>query len=381
MELVQSANPADRLPGRVDQIDVMRGFALLGICLENIFTMHTPNAFFAEYASRYGHGLNHFLLLALMVLVRSKFYPIFSFVFGASAALGLPTQSPGFFLRRLAGLFLLGALQVIFIWEGDVLVQYVFMGCLLLLLRNWGAKPLVILGSFLLLFSFIGNLWAMPQMQVSEESLAAYETGTFSELMSFRVQEFLQSVFTWATLLFYSRIFAFMLMGFAFVKSNSISRLTSPAWVKKVFLGHLALAIGVAILVQLAGWRGEANETLWLKELCLGVYFYAAVITLASLPVLLWHTSILQRFLSPLRLLGKLTLTHYLTQNLLFSLLFYRYGLDLFNKLEPWQCVLLYVIVIALQLGFSFWCLKRYKQGPVEWLLRRIAGKKQKGAS
>lgn len=381
MELVQSANLEDKASGRIKQIDVMRGFALLGIGLENLFSMHTTNVLFAEYSARYPHGVNHFLLLGLMVLVRGKFYPIFSFVFGASAALGLPSQGQRFFLRRLGGLFLLGALQVLFIWEGDVLIQYACMGGLLLLLRNRSPKLLLLLGAGLLLFSFVGKLWGAPGEPIPVQNVATLKSGSFLELMAFRVQEYLQSIFTWQALLFYARIFAFMLLGFAFVRSRKLPLLASPVRLRKCFLGHLGLMLVLVAVAQIAGWRGESGDGFWLKEVSLGVYFYAAVVCLASLPLLLWAMPLFQRVLSPLQVLGRLTLTHYLVQNLLFSLLFYGYGLGLFLELEPWQCVLLYGAVISVQLYFSSWLLRRYKLGPVEYFLRWIAGKKQRGAS
>ena len=381
MELVQSANLKDKASGRVAQVDVLRGFALLGIGLENLFSMHTTNALFAEYSAKYDQGLNHFLLIGLMVLVRGKFYPIFSFVFGVSAALGLPYQGQRYFLRRLGGLFLLGVLQILFIWEGDVLVQYAFMGGLLLLLRNWNASPLVGIGIFLFLFSFMGEVWNLPVHQASQRELSVYGVGTFQEMIVFRIQEYLQSIITWPALLFYSRIFAFMLFGFAFVKSKSLHILTSPVRLGKVFMMHLALAAGIALVVQVVGWRGETGDNLWAKELSLGLYFYAAVVCLAVMPLILSQLPKLRRLLLPLQGLGKVTLTHYLTQNLLFSLLFYRYGLGLFYELQPWQCVLLYLVLIAGQLSFTAWLLKRYKQGPVEYLLRWMAGRKEKGVS
>ncbi|GAB2530218.1 DUF418 domain-containing protein [Rufibacter soli] len=378
MELTQSANLKDSSARRIDALDVLRGFALLGIGLENAFSMHTPNSIFGQYAVTYGQGLNHFLLLGLMVVVRGKFYPIFSFLFGASAALGLPSQGTGFFLRRLAGLLLLGLLQVFFIWEGDVLVQYAVMGCLLLLLRNWTSKSLVVTGAMFSLFSFIGKAWEISLEPTAPENLALLENGTFWQIASFRWLEYQKHIFTWGALLFYSRIFGFMLLGFAFVKGKSLQWLALPGQMRKIFLGHLALAVTVALVMQVAGWRGEAGQLSWLKDLSLGLYFYASVICLAALPVMLWHLPWLQARLEPLKYLGKLTLTHYLFQNLLFSLVFYPYGLGLFGKLEPWQLVLLYGVVITLQLTISGWVLRKWKQGPAEHLLRWVAGKKKK---
>ncbi|MFB9865098.1 DUF418 domain-containing protein [Rufibacter immobilis] len=381
MELVQSDNLEGKSPGRIEQVDIMRGFALMGIGVENLFAMHVPNELFADYSAQYSNGINHFLLLGLMTVIRSKFYPIFSFVFGVSAALGLPSQETQYFLRRLIGLFLLGTLQILFIWDGDVLIQYVFMGALLLLLRNRSSTFLVILGSSLLLSSFLGKDWGVPVPLDVKYNLTIYQSGSFTEMMVFRVKEYSQSIFHWQALLFYSRIFAFMLFGYAFVKSGSITILKSSSWLGKIFLVHVSIAIIIALVVQLAGWRGENYDVRCLKEISLTIYFYTVVISLALLPVFFSRFQWLSYLFAPLQCLGRLTLTHYLAQNLLFSLLFYNYGLALFMQLAPWQCVLLYFIVIFLQLRLSVWLLKHFSLGPVEFFLRRIASEKQKGVS
>ena len=64
--------------------------------------------------------------------------------------------------------------------------------------------------------------------------------------------------------------------------------------------------------------------------------------------------------------------TNYLTQSLLFALLFYGFGFGLFGRLAPAPAAALGVVVYASQLWFSSWWLHRYRFGPFEWLWRSM---------
>ncbi|MFC6998395.1 DUF418 domain-containing protein [Rufibacter roseus] len=372
MELFQSANQVSISQSRLPEIDMLRGFALLGIAVENIFAIHTPNVAFADYAALYPGGLNHWLIWGLMVLVRGKFYPIFSLVFGLAAAYSLPKYGTIYFVRRLAGLFLLGLLQVLFIWQGDVLMQYALMGALLLLCRSMPAWSLIACSAALLLFSFVGESWWPLGAGQSEAEAVVYTSGSFWDVIQVRVREYGQSLSSWQALLFYARIFAFMLLGYVVVKAELLQKLTVTYQTIKAFSVHLAVAVAIALWFVVAGWRqvGNSSEAGSSRAVLLAVYFYSFVACYSLLPILF------KRLLKFLKWLGQLTLTHYITQNILFSLLMYGYGFGLYGKLAPWQLLVLYLIVITGQWAVSQWWVRRYRLGPAEALLRAIAGKK-----
>lgn len=383
MELPQSANAPLAAPHRLSGLDLVRGFALLGIGLENLFTMHTQNAGFAEYAARYPHGFNHWLLLGLMVLIRSKFYPIFSFVFGAAAALSIPHRGKAYFLRRQGALFCLGVLQVLLVWDGDVLTQYALMGLVLLLLTRVPPPVLYGLAALLLLVSFTGQLWGPEVAEpdaFAQKAASVYQSGTFGEMVQVRWQSLVQESFTWAFLLFLCRIFSFLLLGYAFVRTDGLPLWDKTTWVRRTFLLFLALVGATAAVIQVAGWRGENPLPLsqaWGKQLLLTGYFFGLVGFYLLLPLLLRQWTPVRFLLQPLNWLGQHTLTHYLGQNLLFSLLFYAYGAGLYGGLAPWQGALLYMGIIAGQLWLSARWVRLGKRGPVEKLLRKWAGDKR----
>ena len=70
--------------------------------------------------------------------------------------------------------------------------------------------------------------------------------------------------------------------------------------------------------------------------------------------------------------MGRMALTNYLLQTIFGLLLFYHFGLGLFDKTSPAINVLLAIGVFYIQLKFSQFWLKRYRQGPVEWLWKGL---------
>ena len=74
----------------------------------------------------------------------------------------------------------------------------------------------------------------------------------------------------------------------------------------------------------------------------------------------------------PVTAAGRMALTSYLTQSLVFALLFYGYGLGLFGRLDPTTAAGIGVALYAVLLWFSAWWFRQYRCGPFEWLWRSI---------
>ena len=75
---------------------------------------------------------------------------------------------------------------------------------------------------------------------------------------------------------------------------------------------------------------------------------------------------------APVAAAGRMALTNYLAQSIIFAMLFYGYGLGLFGKLDTASASVVGITVYALQLWFSTWWLRRYRFGPFEWLWRSM---------
>jgi len=167
--------------GRIDAIDAVRGFALLGILCVNINTFGqafgaylTPLPDFASTADEVAHGF-------IKVFCEGKFYPLFSLLFGVgltlqwqrAAAAGRSFTAPG--LRRLAVLGVVGLVHALLLWYGDILFFYSTAGLLLLLLLKAKARTLATLAAVLLGISvlFTTGLAALTTLGGSPSAAAA----------------------------------------------------------------------------------------------------------------------------------------------------------------------------------------------------------------
>jgi len=68
---------------------------------------------------------------------------------------------------------------------------------------------------------------------------------------------------------------------------------------------------------------------------------------------------------------GTATLTAYLMQGLLFSLIFNNYGLGQYTKHGAAMCILIALFVALISLSFSSLWRKRFERGPMEMMLRK----------
>ena len=137
-----SAAPAAAGPARLQQVDALRGFALFGILVVNIGVFASPYYGSGVVDPAFGRPLDLAASWVFGLLFETKFYLLFSFLFGYSFTLQMAAAERGQaaflprFLRRLAGLAALGAAHAVLFYHGDILLTYAILGLLLLCCRN-----------------------------------------------------------------------------------------------------------------------------------------------------------------------------------------------------------------------------------------------------
>lgn len=150
---------------RAPTLDVMRGLALLGIFLNNIYA-------FSGYGFLEETDKQKFLTFQVdriadflqTTLVEGKFYSLFSLLFGIGFSIYLTRgEQEGksmlrLFYRRLGILFLMGAVHLFLLWEGDILLLYAVLGFFLLLFRNCADKSLLLWAATLILSPIVIDL-------------------------------------------------------------------------------------------------------------------------------------------------------------------------------------------------------------------------------
>jgi hypothetical protein len=146
---------------RIEALDVVRGFALLGIFLMNIEWFNRPYSSFNEGMPRDLTGLDWLASWFIAYFVQGKFWTIFALLFGMGFAVMLVRAERAggeftrIYLRRILALAVFGAVHFIYLWDGDILFSYA-AGALALLIVLYGkAKPILMVCAALMGLGFI----------------------------------------------------------------------------------------------------------------------------------------------------------------------------------------------------------------------------------
>ena len=384
---------------RVQVLDVLRGFALLGILLINAMSIlavkgSTP-AFTVDIPF-----LDRLLQDLILFFVESKFFTLFSLLFGIGFAIQIQSaerQGTKFLpriSRRMLGLLLFGALHILLLWDGDILVIYAITGSILIAFRNtafsrikkWVISLLAIPGTLVFLI-FIYTLAARltstgsTTFAESDRSLArefANTEATQALLQSGFVESIGERIRTYGELspLLFSRIptvLAMFLIGLYLGRSNFIRQLPEKIEVlKKVRFWGLTVGFALMVLI-VAGTKFLPtvsalvaiieDQYLAGPVLCLG---YAAALTIAFI------NNPRRRVFDYFSRVGRMALTNYLTQSLVLTFLSYGWGLGLALKLNGFEVLGVCVGLFATQVRISDLWLRKFRYGPLEWAWRCI---------
>ncbi|MFE3827228.1 DUF418 domain-containing protein [Streptomyces sp. NPDC059092] len=378
---------------RLADVDALRGFALLGILMVNIsffasgYTLlDMPDPARSAWHDHVASGIVAFFFEA-------KFYLLFSFLFGYSftlllnsaAARGLSFRPR--FLRRLGGLFLIGVANAVLLFHGDILVTYALLGLLLFLVRGisprralWvagivtGVIALVLL-TLAVLVAVIDGASAGPTAAERATMLADGRDATEAMRggLGSVVGERLSSLPTaFPLILFFQGPLAFsaFLVGLAAGKHRVLDH--TAAADPDAYRRRLKLIQLVGFPVGLAGslaytFAGDENLFAPIAHIVSAPFLTAAYV--ATL-LRVFRTARGARLAEVLARPGRMALTNYLSQSLLCGLIFTGAGLGLIGHLPYAGMIAVAVGIFAVQVGWSAWWMRRFRIGPVEWLLR-----------
>ncbi|HEX2909136.1 MAG TPA: DUF418 domain-containing protein [Phototrophicaceae bacterium] len=359
------------LTQRIAAIDVLRGFALGGILLVNILDFGS-SAFRAGTLGIRGSTFDQLIDQMIVVFAVTKFYLLFSFLFGVGFAVQMcrmeATGRPfvSFYLRRLSGLFIIGLAHAVLLWDGDILRLYAIVGGLLLVVRK---LPLRVLLGLALSITLGALIFFATQMDISRfgdpatDHLIPLLVGkNYAALVSYRLSAQLQlgSQFP----IFQIPMVAVMfLLGLAVGRNGLLDQPERYQPFLRRWWGW-ALVVGLLGNFLLAGGYAVHNTVL----VSIGIYVGAPVLSFAYASLVLLNVERL-RALAPV---GQMALTNYLIHSLVFTTVFYGYGLRRYDQLLVWALPVLVALIYGVQVWFSGWWLRRFRFGPVEWLWRSL---------
>jgi uncharacterized protein len=349
--------PADRLAG----LDILRGLALFGVMAINI-VFEFRVSIFEQFlpSNKITSPLDHAVEAFLDEFISLKAFALFSLLFGVGLAIQFDRLAAKrravLLLRRLMVLLAIGLVHLTLIWNGDILTEYALAG-LVVLPFLFGPRWLLATGGMLFLglylTLYLNRLLPLPDTTWLAghvlEAGRVYGTGSFSEVLSFRIGEL--PVIALLHIWVFPRTLALFLLG-AFIWRTGV--LQRAAANREILIG----AVLTALVLTVGAGRALATVTL---AFAYGAFIIGVVTTQFGAKLLGWAAP-----------LGRMAFTNYLAQSLIFGYAFYGYGFGFFGQLGASTALAFGVVVYGAQVIFSRWWLKRYNFGPLEWLWRTL---------
>lgn len=411
--------------GRIESLDVLRGVAICGILLMNIFSMggvttypltHFPARLDAEWLS---WGVQ-------TLFVQGAMRGLFTLLFGAGMLLMLRrVERDGMvgpvdiWVRRSLVLMAFGLVQwAVFLWPGEILWNYGVTALFLLPFRTARRRTLLLAAAVLIAGLSANTIYRshaeVVQLQQGSAALAAQAQGarldpeaaeaaraerahraaihpdaaTRAERIAQRTHY--RSLLKWSADYWaaenlsptgwadVAESLSFMLIGMALFRGGILTGEASPRTYRRLMLvgygGGLAWRAVTVVLAMRSGWDMGAPVASPLDWTIALAMFQPArlLVTLGhvGLIVTLWQSGWLGRA-APLRALGRMTLTVYMLQGIAGSVIFYGFGLvGALSLIQLWGVAVGIWVATAI---FCRWWLGSHAMGPAETLLRAVA--------
>lgn len=389
--MTQAAGMAPVTSGeRIGELDVLRGFALLGVLVANLFWFSA--AYFSAPVERmeaiFDDPSNIPILFAVDWLVSDKANTTFATLFGMGFWVQMTRieERGGAFaavyLRRLFILMAFGLINILLIWPWDILFIYSLAGLLLFLLRKLPFKVMLALGLVLVFarpvfgfFAEMGGFEAFNDMVFSKDAAAArnavFVSGTYPQWVGEAWQLFwLGGMRSLEIPIWVIYALGRFMIGASIVRSGWLDNIPArlPQF-RKAFSGFFLVGLVVegvfaAQLIpnELAGNFVHAASS------------YALALGYGTGLILLFNSNALRGMAAPFAPVGRMALTNYMVQGVFIGFVLYGYhgGMALAGTIEPQTALMAAVLFYIAQVVFSHLWLARYRFGPLEWLWRGL---------
>ena len=368
--------------------DVLRGFALLGILVVNIQFMglNSDQGARGEWTLGFANGSATFLIAALFA---GKFYLLFSFLFGYSSNYVIQNDrsNRARWIKRCFVLIAFGAIHFTFLWHGDIIFMYGLLGLLLTLfffkedrtIKLWSR---IIFSISTVLVVLIGALAYIAEYLMEEDLGSStvssldeiLRNGTFLESIPARIEVWLLSISS-GIFLQGGLAFAAFLLGVRLARSNFLSSPIDKAANSKLIKKGLVFGLPIQLIAAAILLRNEQAT-----EPSESIYLISLFASFVAAPLLsMFYVGLIRKLVeerpqlvSWMKPAGKMSLTIYISQSVITSLIFSPWGLGLFQELQTWQVFLLaFAIWLFLSYFAALW-LKRFNQGPLEKLVSSL---------
>ncbi len=412
---------------RIPTVDMVRGFALLGILLMNIMGFSSHNSLFFGAILGPHDSADYITILIIMSFFEGTMRGLFSMLFGAGMVLFAMNKSDQldgpsvaeYYYRRLLWLVVFGLFNAwILQWTGDILYFYGLSGMLLYVFRNSKPGLLIFLSLVCIgigVYKGTSNyndlrtqrsnyleakksekekrkltekqseaLAAWPGVERNFKSDSVVAKREVAEIRGNYTQVFNQHFDnnsngeTWAM---YHGVWDFlcmMLLGMALFKLGFFSnQFSSSVYVLLLLMGYgIGIPAGYYYFKGLEWLLGDVSHYVdsysFTHQNLYDVKRVMLSIGHASLLMLVYRSGLLNWLMKALTNVGQMAFTNYLMQSIFCSFIFFGYGFGYYNRLAYHQVYYVVFAIWIFQLIFSSIWLRYFKFGPFEWLWRSL---------
>lgn len=364
-------------------VDVIRGFALIGVLIAN-FTSYVDQQTPEHILNSISSSLDTSLMAINAVFFEWKFMTLFSILFGYGFGLILESlekkniNPDSFFVKRMFWLFIIGCIHTLF-WWADVLHLYAMSGIFLLLFRKKSNRSILLyagLFAFILPATINYALRNLPETFTDADIQALYDQyrqGSIFDVMRFNISFYYRMfIISGSDLHDIIETLGRFLFGYFLLRLKVFHSVETKKGVfKKAALFSAPLMVAYFIIRWLLlKEMFHANQFILSPLLALGIFsttcFYVCLLVMAYI------SFGMNKFFTALRVLGRMTLTNYLMVSAFLIVLLYGFGFGKLGEM-PMHTIWLYALVwLFVEIAFSTYWLKHYRYGPAEWIWRQL---------
>ena len=367
---------------RLHQIDALRGFALFGILIVNIFVFHAP---YSHYTAFYGkfEGLEGLVIENMIFFFGGKFMFIYAFLFGYSFWLQYQkikdkNRLSAYWNKRMLILAIFGLLHILLLSYGDILLPYALLGLSLPFFVRLKDRWVIL--CFLLVYlipvyefvlrGFVNftSIFIQPILPL-EEYITSYSSGDVWEIFKLRLKDYF-SLRNEKLIMYIPKELALFLTGMLAGKYQLAQRISWRLAVPFIIVAFGTIGAMFFFRSQIIGLFDYENSVVQRSLLGLTIQFsefmHGGLYIIGFL--FLWKNKMAQKLLYLLQFPGRLSLTNYLVQSLICSIIFNYMGY--YGQLLPSQLIIMAFVIFIIQVIFSYWWLQKHAQGPIEKLWR-----------
>ncbi len=396
--------PTAPLPNaeRIAILDVLRGFALMGILIMNMPGFSYSGWHEADGSHYWPGAVDQLAEEVRDALFSGKFNSLFSVLFGLGFTIQFarmqqldPLNADRLYLRRLLVLLALGVLHACVFWFGDVLHVYALLGIVLLFgLRRVSDRGLVLIMAGCIVYPLVASLlrvaFVSKEFVASRVALgkgfaatndAAFGAGSFlataQENLRIMLHEYGDLYALWGTFGWYVSMTLTMLLGVLAGRRQWARRIPElMPQIRRLTWFMLVVGLALSFTAQMIWQANRVPGPSLIKTfagLCYNLSRPMVMVFYVLAIVQLYQQVSLKVLFKPFELAGRMPLTNYLMQTALCTTLFYGWGFGLWAKVGPAAGLALSLALFFLvQVPWSAWWLKRHERGPLEALWARL---------